>query len=204
MSSTMPQGGGSAAGAEANAAATGAGSGPNAQGAGTSTGDDAKKECNKPAPTGDAYQAVRQNSPNSAVRRGMPSISPASQCPICLRPRGSGWAAATGRIYRNWSPDHIVPLKEISQMKGFGCLSQEDQKKVANNPTNFVPTCPPCNFARQDTDWNAFASAGGHPEFAMHGYLQQLTQSPQFQQLQQGIGGGLQNQINGMPWKKDP
>jgi len=99
-----------------------------------------KSSCPK-EPTKEEYDKVRSKSPTDEIRKSVNSKIPKA-------------CAACGNAAPSLAADHIVSLKIISQMPGFACLSQEDQEKVANSPSNFVGLCKSCNSSKRDKTWH--------------------------------------------------
>lgn len=101
------------------------------------------KRCNTScpkAPTDAEYEKVRKKTPSRSVKKSVNAASP-KKCAAC------GGAALS------LAADHIVPLKVISQMPGFACLSEDNQKAIANEPSNFVGLCTSCNSSKCDKMW---------------------------------------------------
>src|SRR5215472_821096 len=92
-------------------------------------------------PTKAQYDKVRSKSPTPEIRKAINDKVPK----IC---------AACGLSSPSLAADHIVPLKIISQMRGFACLSEDNQKEVANTPSNFVGLCKSCNSSKRDKLWH--------------------------------------------------
>jgi len=123
-----------------------------------------KKDCNKKL-SKNRRRKLRKSSPSKAVTGQVnKKAKKPLKCPLCGR--GSPFSAAppSPETYSNLAADHIVPFKEIINKPGFACLSEENQKKVVNNPANFTGVCPPCNSSRQETKWNKWK---GHKTFGM-------------------------------------
>ena len=98
-----------------------------------------KSDCPK-APTPQQYENVRKKTPSRSVKKAVNSASP-KKCAAC------------GNTAPSLAADHIIPLKVISQMPGFACLSEENQKEIANSPSNFVGLCTSCNSSKCDKLW---------------------------------------------------
>jgi 5-methylcytosine-specific restriction endonuclease McrA len=90
--------------------------------------------------SGEEYEKVRKKTPSRAIKKSINAGVPKT-CVACGLPQAS------------LAADHVVPLKIISQMHGFACMSFEDQKQVANDPDNFVGLCTPCNSSKCDKLW---------------------------------------------------
>ncbi|MBV9342190.1 MAG: DUF4150 domain-containing protein [Acidobacteria bacterium] len=99
-----------------------------------------KSSCPK-KPSDAQYDKVRSKTPSEQIRKSVNSVSPKT-CFAC------------GQAAPNLAADHIVSLKIISQMPGFACLSQDDQVKIANSPSNFVGLCTSCNSSKRDKTWH--------------------------------------------------
>ncbi|WP_428353134.1 PAAR-like domain-containing protein [Methyloprofundus sp.] len=100
-----------------------------------------KRPCNSKCPkkpTPERYKKLRSGTPTKAARKKLKEKG--KKCVACRSRKGT-------------SPDHIVPLSIISKMPGFACLSDENQKKMANYPDNFVGLCRSCNSSKSDTLW---------------------------------------------------
>ncbi len=96
-----------------------------------------KSNCPK-KPSDERYKKLRSGTPTPAARKKLKAKG--HKCVACKSRKGT-------------SPDHIVPLKVTSQMPGFACLSDENQKKMANYSDNFVGLCGSCNSSKSDTLW---------------------------------------------------
>ena len=108
-----------------------------------------KAEC-PTKPSDEQYEKVRKKTPTRAVKKAVNSASP-KKCAAC------------GSVAPTLAADHIVPLKVISQMPGYACLSEENQKEIANAPSNFVGLCTSCNSskcAKLWFRWNGVKSKG--------------------------------------------
>ncbi|MEN8178387.1 MAG: DUF4150 domain-containing protein [Pseudomonadota bacterium] len=101
-----------------------------------------KSSCPK-KPNDDEYKKLRRKSPTSQAREDVNKVSP-KKCAAC--------GCSPSRL----AADHIVPLKIMTQMPGFACLSKEDQKKVANTKENFVGLCTSCNSSKSDKLWHTW------------------------------------------------
>lgn len=88
----------------------------------------------------DEYEKVRKKTPSRAIKKKINAASPKN-------------CAACGQAQQSLAADHVVPLKIMSQMKGFACMSFEDQKRIANHPDNFVGLCTSCNSSKRDKLW---------------------------------------------------
>ena len=107
------------------------------------SGDLPKKPCASDcpkAPTEKEYEAIRKKTPSRSIKKAINAANPK----IC---------AACGTQQAHLAADHVVPLKIISQMPGFACLSFEDQKRIANSKDNFVGLCTSCNSSKRDKLW---------------------------------------------------
>jgi 5-methylcytosine-specific restriction endonuclease McrA len=91
-------------------------------------------------PTDAQYDAVRKKTPSRSVKKTVNSSSP-KKCAAC------------GEVAASLAADHIIPLKVISQMPGFACLSEENQKEISNSPSNFVGLCRSCNSSKCAKLW---------------------------------------------------
>lgn len=100
--------------------------------------------CNqkKKAQTKKELDKLRHKKEYTAAGNRVNAVPKPANCPLCN--------SSVDKL----SPDHIVPIKIISQMPGFACLSKEDQNKVVNQPKNFVGICISCNKSKQDTLWH--------------------------------------------------
>jgi len=101
-----------------------------------------KKSCAK-KPDKERAKKLRRKSPTSAARESVNKQSPK----VC---------AACGCKPNRLAADHIVPLKIISQMPGFACMSKQDQEKVANTPQNYVGLCTSCNSSKSAKLWHTW------------------------------------------------
>jgi 5-methylcytosine-specific restriction endonuclease McrA len=97
------------------------------------------KDCPK-GPTDEEYEKVRKKTPSRSIKKSINAATPKT-------------CAACGGSPANLAADHVVPLKIISQMPGFACLSLDDQKKIANEKENFVGLCTSCNSSKRDKLW---------------------------------------------------
>ena len=98
-----------------------------------------KKDCPK-EPTSEEYEQVRKKTPSRAIKKAINAAQP-KVCTACGQPQQS------------LAADHVVPLKIISQMPGYACLSPDDQKRIANSKENFVGLCTSCNSSKRDKLW---------------------------------------------------
>ena len=101
-----------------------------------------KATCPK-APTDQEYERVRKKTPSRAIRKSINKATP-KICQACNLPAQS------------LAADHVVPLKIISQMKGFACLPPAEQERIANSPDNFVGLCKSCNSSKCDKLWHTW------------------------------------------------
>jgi len=101
-----------------------------------------KKSCPK-KPSKKDSKKLRRKSPSSKAREDVNKASP-NTCAAC------------GCNPTRLAADHIVPLKIMSQMPGFACLSKDDQKKIANTPENFVGLCTSCNSSKSAKLWHTW------------------------------------------------
>jgi 5-methylcytosine-specific restriction endonuclease McrA len=102
-----------------------------------------KKPCSsdcKRAPSSDDYEKVRKKTPSRSIKKAINAAQPR----VC---------SACGAVVERLAADHVVPLKIISQMPGYACLSSDDQKKIANDRDNFVGLCTSCNSSKRDKLW---------------------------------------------------
>jgi 5-methylcytosine-specific restriction endonuclease McrA len=102
-----------------------------------------KKPCDQKCPSEPSkarYKELRGRSPSGAQRRAM-------------NPPGKKLCRACRKMVDSVSPDHIVPLRQISRMPGFACLSNKEQEKIANSQWNLEPLCTSCNTSKQDSLW---------------------------------------------------
>ncbi|WP_199696831.1 hypothetical protein [Bacillus cereus] len=58
--------------------------------------------------------------------------------------------------------DHIVSMKEITDMEGFDLLPREQQIEVLNMDVNFVGLGKPTNASKNAKDWSTWP---GHPKY---------------------------------------
>ena len=105
-----------------------------------------KKPCEKSCPkkpSKERQKKLRRKSPSSSARESVNKKTP-KKCAAC------------GSSSTNLAADHIVPLKIMSQMPGFACLSEEDQVKISNTPENFVGLCTSCNSSKSAKLWHTW------------------------------------------------
>jgi 5-methylcytosine-specific restriction endonuclease McrA len=98
----------------------------------------------------------RQGLPQGPDGRGIREGAQEDAFPLDQEVHQRGYpkiCAACGGSPTNLAADHVVPLKIISQMPGFACLSLDDQKKIANEKENFVGLCTSCNSSKRDKLW---------------------------------------------------
>ena len=109
-------------------------------------------------------QQLRDATPSKALTNKMNKAAKKPlKCPFCGR--GAPFSIPNSSdTFKQLSPDHIVPFDEILKKPGFACLSDKNQKKVLNNPSNFVAGCPNCNLSRKTSKWNQWT---GHQTFGI-------------------------------------
>jgi hypothetical protein len=97
------------------------------------------------------YDIMRAASPSSAVRR-------------LVRAEALGRDAVTGALPRTGAleVDHVVPLNEIVQMKGFDKLRPERQLMIVNDVKNLRAIDALANSSRGDRSWSEWAQAAIH------------------------------------------
>ncbi len=104
------------------------------------------KPCKKSCPTSPSAsdkKRLRRKSPSSASRNAVNTRSPK----VC---------AACGSSPSRLAADHIVPMNIFSRMPGFACLSQDNQVKIAETPSNFVGLCKSCNSSKCARLWHTW------------------------------------------------
>lgn len=103
-----------------------------------------KRSCPR-KPSDERYDQLRKKTPSRSVKKRL------------NRDRGQKNCAACGGPASPMSWDHIVPLKIMSQMPGFACMSYADQKKLANADWNLVGLCVSCNGSKSDNLWHRWS-----------------------------------------------
>jgi 5-methylcytosine-specific restriction endonuclease McrA len=88
------------------------------------------------------YDSLRRKTPSRAIRKLIRATH--KEC-LCTNTPPPTLAA-----------DHIVPLKKITSMPGFACLTKDEQKKVANDKENFTALCRSCNSSKCAKDWTSW------------------------------------------------
>ncbi|WP_255289602.1 hypothetical protein [Bacillus cereus] len=58
--------------------------------------------------------------------------------------------------------DHVVSMKEITEIEGFNMLPREQQIEVFNMDENFVGLGKPTNASKGAKDWSTWP---GHPRY---------------------------------------
>lgn len=111
-------------------------------------------ECNIPGvkPTQDEYDALasRMRSGARYTKKAKNLKEEGKMCYACETSPGT-------------SPDHIIPIKFISELPGFQCMSTADQKRIVNHKNNFVGLCESCNKSKQHKlwqDWKGHSQKG--------------------------------------------
>jgi vacuolar-type H+-ATPase subunit H len=105
-------------------------------------------------PADQNYELLRRGSPSPEIREK-------------FNPPGEKFDPVYGHKVDSLSADHIVSLKEITQMPGFDELSLADQLAVANFEDNFMGMDPDVNSSKGARTYDG-TGAGiweGHPEF---------------------------------------
>lgn len=106
-----------------------------------------KKKCNKKV-SQKKYDKLRKKTPNASAVKAANTRD--SACIACgVSPAG------------NLAADHVVPMKQITQMDGFACMKEKDQVAVLNDPRNFRGLCTPCNSSKCAKSWNEW---NGHSQ----------------------------------------
>jgi hypothetical protein len=82
------------------------------------------------------------------------TASPRARKEVNKRVKRPKLCAVCKQSKRRLSADHIVSLKEITEIPGFACLSDEDQKKIADDTDNMVGMCRSCNSSKQEKQWD--------------------------------------------------
>ncbi|WP_320195583.1 DUF4150 domain-containing protein [Agrobacterium rosae] len=109
--------------------------------------------------TKDQYDKLRKKTPNRKMRekvnKGEPLATEAN-------PVDDKWLPGMKRT-SNLEADHIVSMKDITEMDGFSRLTQENQLKVLNNPDNFTGLSRSANGskgAKSFEEWTSYGSGG--------------------------------------------
>lgn len=100
------------------------------------------------------YEYLRGRTPNSAIEKKF-GVKSAKGKPDPVY----------GKAMKEPSADHIVSMKEITQMEGFSRLTTEQQAKILNDPENFMVMEKNVNSSKQDKTWSEWE---GHPDFDPH------------------------------------
>jgi len=137
------------ASASGGAGAAGKGSGNKGKkGKGPKKASQKKKENCKPKSVSQKkYDKLRDKTPSKKIQKAMKK---SKNCYAC-----------GGALVPSVFADHTVPMKQITQMKGFSCLKEKDQVSVLNDPKNFKALCGRCNSSKGAKKWNEWK---GHPE----------------------------------------
>lgn len=108
-----------------------------------------------------AYAKLRKKTPSPKIRR-MVNEGKTFPCPDEALP---GFT-----VYDGFQADHIVSMKEIASMDGFEKLTEEQQKKMLNNPDNFQALSETANKSKGSKtyfEWTKHKKSGTkvNPEF---------------------------------------
>lgn len=104
--------------------------------------------------TTEHYDYLRGRTPSSEIREKFaPDSAKGQPDPVY------------GKAMKEPSADHIVSMKEITQMEGFSRLTTEQQAKILNDPENFMVMEKSVNSSKQDKTWSEWE---GHPDFDPH------------------------------------
>ena len=110
---------------------------------------EAKDLLNQFAVSKEEYKDLRKRTPNNRIRKSVntdvPKIDP-----------------VYGYEVEKLEADHIVSMKEITDMEGFDLLPREQQIEVLNMDVNFVGLGKPTNASKNAKDWSTWP---GHPKY---------------------------------------
>ncbi|MGG0293633.1 T7SS effector LXG polymorphic toxin [Bacillus pacificus] len=110
---------------------------------------EAKDLLNQFAVSKEEYKYLRKRTPNDRVRKNVntdvPKVDP-----------------VYGYEVEKLEADHIVSMKEITDMEGFDLLPREQQIEVLNMDENFVGLGKPTNASKNAKDWSTWP---GHPKY---------------------------------------
>lgn len=124
-------------------------------------GADGARNTRKPETSGrkitkEEYLNLRKKTPTNDLRkqvnRGQPEATPEN-------PVKDDWLPGkerTGRL----EADHIVSMKQITKMDGFGDLTEANQLKVLNNPDNFAGLSKSANTSKGEKSFSEWATYG--------------------------------------------
>lgn len=102
----------------------------------------------------DTYNALRKVSPSQEIRDS-------------VNPEGRKFDPVYGYEVDRLEADHIVPLKEITEMPGFDELTFDQQVEIANLKENFMGLGKPTNAskgAKKMTEWKGHSKKGPIPD----------------------------------------
>ncbi|WFR97542.1 DUF4150 domain-containing protein [Rhizobium tumorigenes] len=109
--------------------------------------------------TKEEYKKLRSKTPNQRIRDAVNESQPKA---TPENPVDDPWLPGKQRT-QSLEADHIVSMKEITQMDGFADLSPENQLKVLNNPDNFTGLSKSANAskgAKSFEDWTTYGQGG--------------------------------------------
>ncbi|KFM95620.1 cytoplasmic protein [Bacillus clarus] len=110
---------------------------------------EAKDLLNQFAVSKEEYKDLRKRTPNNRIRKSVntdvPKVDP-----------------VYGYEVEKLEADHIVSMKEITDMEGFDLLPREQQIEVLNMDVNFVGLGKPTNASKNAKDWSTWP---GHPKY---------------------------------------
>ncbi|MEK4735880.1 MULTISPECIES: WXG100 family type VII secretion target [Bacillus] len=110
---------------------------------------EAKDLLNQFAVSKEEYKDLRKRTPNDRVRKNVntdvPKVDP-----------------VYGYEVEKLEADHVVSMKEITEMDGFDTLPREQQIEVLNMDENFVGLGKPTNASKGAKDWSTWP---GHPRY---------------------------------------
>ena len=129
--------------------------------------------------TPEHYETLRKATPSNSIRKRVNKV------------RGEKVDPVYGYKVDTLEADHIVSMKNITEMEGFSRLSTENQLEVLNNPHNFMGLGKSTNASKQDKSW---AEWQGHSELGSvpTGFQQNMITE------EQRIKSLLENQIQSL------
>jgi uncharacterized Zn-binding protein involved in type VI secretion len=133
------------------------------------------------------YARLRAKTPSSAIQK---QVNEGVTLPMPDR------ALPGLTVTKPLHADHIVSMKQITEMEGFARLSQEDQLAVLNNPRNFIGLSETANTskgAKSFADWTEYKKGGiaVDPAFRQEMMQKEVDMAAELQQqIYNLLGGG--------------
>ena len=141
-----------------------------------------------PRVSASTYARLRSKTPSSAIQK---QVNEGVTLPMPDR------ALPGLTVTKPLHADHIVSMKQITEMEGFARLSQEDQLAVLNNPRNFIGLSETANTskgAKSFAEWTEYKKGGiaVDPAFRQEMMQKEVDMAAELQQQIYNLLGGNQ------------